>query len=169
VSNLSDKLTSTNSEASQKAQIRLEQYTRCCEDIRHFDNGLWQITSLNITVAGIMIGVSLEFLSSWYRAIPIGMAAVLSLALTVTVSKYLFFQIGRAQFMRRIEAEFGVNIVPTNTEDTRRFLDSINVEIAAPTIWFVDKKAGNLIVCLMMGVTILLFVLIILSAFIPSI
>jgi hypothetical protein len=75
-----------------RQKIRIEQYIRCCADIRHFDNGVWQIASINITIAGIMIGVSFQFLSGCWRAIPLFIAFCLSLALTVTMSKYLYFK-----------------------------------------------------------------------------
>jgi hypothetical protein len=106
-----------------RQRIRIEQYIRCHTDIRHYDNGVWQIASINTTIAGIMIGVSFQFLSGCWRAIPLFIAFCLSLALTVTMSKYLYFQLGRAGFMHTIECEFNAEPVPTSTEDISKFLE----------------------------------------------
>ena len=150
-----------------KVKIKIEQYIRCCADIRHYDTGLWQISSINITVAGIMIGLSFQYLSGIYRIIPLLLAFFLSLALTVTLSKYIFFQLGRARFMQHIEEEFNVEPVPTRTEDTFNFLKHINVKVDAPANWFSGSKANRWLVSMMLSVTILLLILALTSPFIP--
>jgi hypothetical protein len=154
-----------------KGRIKIEQYIRCCEDIRHYDNGLWQISSINVTIAGIMIGVSFQYLSGFWRTIPLLIAFSLSLSLTVTISKYIFFQLGRAVTMRRIEGEFGVESVPTSTEDISDFLKrskKSKTEIDAPARWFSGQKANKWLVIMMLGVTVLLLILALVSPFIVS-
>ena len=103
------------------AKIKIEQYNRCYEDIRHYDNGLWQILSANVTIAGILIALSFQYLSGASRFMPLFLAFVLSLALTVTMSKYIFFQLGRTEFMRKVECWFDVEGVPTSTPEIASF------------------------------------------------
>jgi uncharacterized membrane protein len=149
-----------------KIKIKIEQYIRCCEDIRHYDTGLWQVSSINITVAGIMIGLTFQYLSGIYRMFPLLLAFFLSFALTVVVSKYIFFQVGRARFMHLIEEEFSVESVPTSTDDTSNFLKKIGAKVDAPAKWFGENKANRWLVSMMLGVTILLLILALVSPFI---
>ena len=147
-------------------KIKIEQYTRCCEDIRHYDTGLWQITSINITVAGIMIGISFQFLSGIYRIIPLLLAFFLSLVLSVTLSKYILFQLGRAEFMHQIEREFEVEPVPTSTKEVLAFLNRANVEVDQPARWFKQRKANRWVIGIMITATIALFIMVLVGPFI---
>jgi hypothetical protein len=152
-----------------KVKIMLEQYIRCCEDIRHLDNGLWQISSINITIAGVMIGLSFQYLSGYYRLIPLSLAFVLSLALTITVSKYIYFQLGRATFMLSIEQCFDVNSVPTSTDETAKILSSKNIKVDVPARWFVKQRANRWLGGMMLFVTALLLIMIVFTIISPLI
>lgn len=154
-------------EQKDKNKIRIEQYIQCAEDVRHYNTGLWQITSINITVAGVMIGLAFQFLSGIYRIAPLLLAFFLSLALTITFSKYIFFQLGRATFMKQIEKNFEVEGVPYSSEDIADFLKVKGRSVDAPVKWFVGRKANSWLTSLMMGVTIVLLVLTIVSPFMP--
>jgi len=148
------------------AKIKIEQYTRCCEDIRHYDTGLWQITSINVTVAGIMIGISFQYLSGIHRIIPLLLAFFLSLVLSVTLSKYVLFQLGRAQSMHQIEREFEVEPVPTSTNEVLAFLKKTEVEVDQPARWFEQRKANRWVIGIMLTVTIVLFNMVFVAPFI---
>jgi len=148
-------------------KIKIEQYTRCSEDIRHYDRGLWQISSINLTVAGIIIGISFEYLSGYYRAIVLSLAFLLSLALTVILSKYVLFQLGRARFMHQIEKDFEVEILPTSTTDILDFLKKRNIEVDIPARWFKHKKANRWLIDTMLITTITLLILTLVSPFLP--
>lgn len=148
-----------------RQKIRIEQYIRCYTDISHYDNGVWQIASINTTIAGIMTGVSFQFLSGSWRAIPLFIAFCLSLALTVTMSKYLYFQLGRAEFMHIIEVEFNAESVPTSTEEISEFLKG-KKKFDMPASWFKSQKAHQWLIAMMLLVTFLLLILTFVSPFI---
>jgi len=153
--------------SNDKTKLKIEQYNRCCEDIRHYDSGVWQIASINITVAGIMIGIAFQYLTGVYRVFPLLLALGLSLTLTVTSSKYIFFQLGRAQFMKTIEEEYKIPSVPTKSQDIKDFLDSGKVKLDAPARWFIGRKANRWFVGMMLFVTALLGLLIVVSLLFP--
>ena len=149
-------------------KIKLEQYRRCAEDIRNYDRGLWQISSIATTVSGVLTGISLEFLDGIARSSLIFMAFLFSLAMTVTLSKYILFQLARTLHMRRVEEEFGVEIVPTSTTYINHYLKKKNETIDKPARWFDNCRANQWIVGVMVIMTILLLVLAIISPSLPK-
>jgi len=102
-------------------------------------------------------------LSGFVRTLTLLSTSILLLALTVTVAKYILFDLARGQFMRQIEDYFKARQVPAKTDDIIKFLEGQKVEIERPIRWFKRQKASQWLVSAMLGITIILFVITLIS------
>ncbi|MDI6888961.1 MAG: hypothetical protein QMC78_04640 [Methanocellales archaeon] len=141
---------------SRDDEIKIEQYRRCSEDIRHFDRGVWQIASIATTVAGIMLGIAFTYLSGIVRVLTLLSTFLLLLAFTITISKYIHFDAARGIFMGQIEEDyFKVRRVPAKTQDVKKFLEKQKESpVKPPASWFVSQKAHQWLGVAILGMTL---------------
>jgi hypothetical protein len=146
---------------SKEDEIKLEQYRRCSEDLRHYDRGIWQMSSVAATLAGIILGIAFTYLHGVVRTALILIGSATILALTITATKYYLFSVARATFGHLIENDFGVRSVPVRTEEVNELLAQGKISLGAPTEWFKQTRANKWLMGVMlligMGLLVLAF------------
>ncbi len=60
-----------NDDKSVKNQLIIQQYARASYDYRHFDQLIWQLLNISITIASVIFSVSFEFIRNNYIIIGI--------------------------------------------------------------------------------------------------
>jgi len=144
--------------------LLLEQYRRCCEDLRHFNDIAWQVPSVAVTISGILLGVAYEFLDSIPRIILLLLNTFMALTMTIKFAKNSLWIEDRTEFMKDIEDYFKVKQLPVETDE---ILDYLTKDLPQPRRrkyrakirWFFGQKGFLWTLSLMLAFSAFLFIL----------
>lgn len=106
-----------------REELLINQYNRASEDSRHFDQLIWQIPSVGITVTSVVFAASFGFVKTnqLIMGIVLLLGSTFQFALMVALTKYRLMQDVRAHWMETIENNFGIVPIPVSTERAERF------------------------------------------------
>ncbi|MFP3401860.1 MAG: hypothetical protein RXP91_06360 [Nitrososphaeria archaeon] len=102
----------------------LHQYDRAADDYRMYDQAIWQIPSVSITITSDVFAVAFGFIKTNYviMGTVLILGGIFDLTLLIALSKHRLFQDARAHLMDKIEKEFGIENIPTDTKKVLDFL-----------------------------------------------
>jgi len=95
-----------------KEQLRSVQYIQLNEDFRLYDRQFWQMPSVVVLICSAVIGVSYSAVAEfWARGALLIIGFSLSLALSIALVKYKFFQATRIEALRTLEEDPNTGLV----------------------------------------------------------
>jgi len=102
----------------------LHQYDRAAEDYRMYDQAIWQIPSVSMTITSVVFAVAFGFIKNNYiiMGTTLILGGMFDLTLLIALSKHRLFQDVRAHWMDKIEKEMGIGNIPTDTKEALKFL-----------------------------------------------
>jgi len=103
----------------------LHQYDRAADDYRMYDQAIWQIPSVSITITSVVFAVAFGFIKTNYiiMGTVLILGGIFDLTLLIALSKHRLFQDVRAHWMNKIEKEMGIGNIPTETNQALDFLE----------------------------------------------
>ena len=115
---------------SETENTLIEQYRRCCEDWRHYDRILWEISFSTLVVTGSL----LTLVFAWVREVFPRIILILCLLIFVVMMMFLavkirFFQEARCEFAKDIERKLNIKTTPIETKESLEYLDGKDGEI----------------------------------------
>jgi hypothetical protein len=144
---MSDKPKTDNGKSQQLIDVLLLQYGECWNDIRQYENLIWEIPSVTTIVVGVLIALSTT--STMPAQIVLFVVALsLSIVMTVALYKHQFFRIYRFREIQKIEdtlTSLGMLIIATGARTTGEIKDKIEKGVVKqmPRGWFYDRIANN--------------------------
>lgn len=147
------------------------QYAQAYQDRRYYDQALWQIPSVVITVSSIVLAASFNFLKvSWMSGIVLLLGGLFDLTLAVVLTKHRVSIDVRTAFLEKFEKEHGLARLPFKTEDmvayvtehyrdTKGTSDSEAERKQKTNRWFRKMNAFEWTFCTIILLTSVLFLL----------
>jgi hypothetical protein len=91
-----------------RAEARLYQYERCCDDWRHHDAIIWELPVAAVTANAVIVWAATSAGHAWHLALAWGIAALVVGIMSMGLQKQLAYA-GQIQArIREIEVEFGL-------------------------------------------------------------
>jgi len=111
-----------------KQNLIIAQYNRASYDYRMFDQLLWQVPSVAITITSVVFAVSFGFIKNNYlvMGLVLILGGIFDFVLLVALTKYRLLEDVRVAWMESIEKEMGIENIPVSTEKAIRYLNERN-------------------------------------------
>jgi len=102
----------------------IAQYNRAAYDYRMFDQLMWQVPSVSITITSVVFAVAFGFIKNNYMimGVVLILGGIFDFTLLIALSKYRLMQDVRINWMDHLEEEIGIENIPASTEDAIEFL-----------------------------------------------
>jgi hypothetical protein len=131
----------------------LAQYNQCSDDLRYYDNTIWQIPSITMAIASAVFAISYQYIDKLFpRAVILLIGGVFSASLTVALVKHRLFQKQRIEFLSRTEKDW------LDSNDVKRSIKRRTDEIQIDS-WIEKQKAYEYLKFSMVIISIFLIVL----------
>jgi len=113
-----------------RQNLMISQYHRASYDYRMFDQLLWQVPSIAITVTSVVFAIAFGFIKNNYMimGIVLILGGIFDFTLLIALSKYRLMQDVRINWMDYLEKEMGIENIPASTEKAIEFLSGRNHE-----------------------------------------
>ncbi|MEM1756315.1 MAG: hypothetical protein QXT72_03875 [Candidatus Micrarchaeia archaeon] len=113
--------------APDKENILIAQYNRASNDYRHFDQLIWQVPSVSITITSVIFAVSFGFIRTNFivMGLILTVGGIFDFTLLIALSKYRLMQDVRVKWMEQIEKQFDIISLPVSTKSALSFLSEI--------------------------------------------
>jgi hypothetical protein len=99
------------------------QYNRVAYDYRQFDQIIWQIPTIAITITSFMFAVAFNFVHiQVISGVVLLMGFFFDLTLAIALSKHRLMEDVRAWFLKDLETSYNLKIVPVSTAEAEIYL-----------------------------------------------
>jgi len=144
---MSEKSKTDNGKNQQLIDVLLFQYGQCWNDIRQYENLVWEIPSATTIIVGVLIALSTTS-TAFAQIVLFVVALSLNVVMTVALYKHQFFRIYRFRETRKIEdtlTSLGMSVIASGARSTGEIKDQIakGVVERMPRGWFYDRIANN--------------------------
>jgi hypothetical protein len=111
-----------------RQNLIISQYNRASYDFRVFDQLIWQVPSISITITSVVFAVAFGFIKNNYviMGVVLILGGIFDFTLLITLNKYRLMQDVRAHWMDYLEQKFQIENVPVPTEEAIKFLEGRN-------------------------------------------
>ena len=125
-----------------RENLIIAQYNRASYDYRMFDQLMWQVPSIAITITSVVFAVSFGFIKDNYlvMGLVLIMGGIFDFTLLIALNKYRLMQDVRVNWMDYIEEKFGMENIPASTEKAEKFL-SRRSHTHKSFVWFRKRNA----------------------------
>lgn len=116
----------------------VQQYERCSEDWRVYENQIWQTPTALITIGAIAIAQVYGVQNRFMRVLLLTGILLLGVAVIISLFKHRLFQTSRARTAERLEQEAGLNTTPVTTGQA--FVLELAEDSERRLNWFENQK-----------------------------
>lgn len=140
---MSDKSKLSDDRNAQSVEVLLWQYRECWNDVRQYDNLIWQIPSLTTIIVGAIAALSSTATIS-LRFVLFIVALSLNIVMTITLYKHQFFRVYRFREIEKIEdafSHFGMLLIADGARSTKKIKGQIKEGTLKrmPQGWFYNR------------------------------
>lgn len=138
---------------TQSIEVLLWQYRECWNDVRQYDNLIWQIPSITTIIVGAIAALA-STTTIFLRVILFVVALSLNIVMTIALYKHQFFRVHRFREIEKIQDVFrnsGLQIIADGARSTDTIRDQIEKGTLTkmPHGWFYDRTALRWIIVYM--------------------
>jgi len=107
-----------------RQNLIISQYNRASYDYRMFDQLMWQVPSISITITSVVFAVAFGFIKNNYMimGLVLILGGIFDFTLLIALSKYRLMQDVRINWMDHLEKEIGIENIPASSKDAIEFL-----------------------------------------------
>jgi len=107
-----------------RQNLIISQYNRASYDFRMFDQLMWQVPSISITITSVVFAVAFGFIKNNHMimGVVLILGGIFDFTLLIALSKYRLMQDVRINWMDQLEKEIGIENIPASTEKSIEFL-----------------------------------------------
>ena len=89
------------------SEEEIAQYNQCSEDWRHYDNAIWQMPTVAITIASAILAVAYQYVQELLpRTVILFFGGLILLSITVELIKHRLFHDQRTEFLSETEKDW---------------------------------------------------------------
>jgi hypothetical protein len=125
-----------------KQNLIIAQYNRASYDFRMFDQLMWQVPSVSITITSVVFAAAFGFIRNNYMimGVVLILGGIFDFTLLIALTKYRLMQDVRARWMEDIENELGIKNIPVYSKDAEEYLSKKHHDHKSPK-WFRKRNA----------------------------
>ena len=125
-----------------KQNLIIAQYNRASYDFRMFDQLMWQVPSISITITSVVFAVAFGFIRNNYMimGVVLILGGIFDFSLLIALTKYRLMQDVRARWMEDIENELGIKNIPVHSKKAEDYLSKKDHDHKSPE-WFRKRNA----------------------------
>jgi hypothetical protein len=125
-----------------KQNLIIAQYNRASYDFRMFDQLMWQVPSISITITSVVFAAAFGFIRNNYMimGVVLILGGIFDFTLLIALTKYRLMQDVRVRWMEDIENELGIKNIPVHSTMAEDYLSKKDHYHASPK-WFRKRNA----------------------------
>jgi len=125
-----------------KQNLIIAQYNRASYDFRMFDQLMWQVPSISITITSVVFAAAFGFIRNNYMimGVVLILGGIFDFTLLIALTKYRLMQDVRARWMEDIENELGIKNIPVHSKMAEYYLSKKDHYHTSPK-WFRKRNA----------------------------
>ena len=125
-----------------KQNLIIAQYNRASYDFRMFDQLMWQVPSISITITSVVFAAAFGFIRNNYMimGVVLILGGIFDFTLIIALTKYRLMQDVRARWMEDIENELGIKNIPVHSKTAEEYLSKKDHDHKSPK-WFRKRNA----------------------------
>jgi hypothetical protein len=125
-----------------KQNLIIAQYNRASYDFRMFDQLMWQVPSISITITSVVFAAAFGFIRNNYMimGVVLILGGIFDFTLLIALTKYRLMQDVRAGWMEDIENELGIKNIPVTSKMAEDYLSKKDHYHPSPK-WFRKRNA----------------------------
>jgi len=141
-----------------REQLIVAQFNRVANDFRQFDQMIWQVPSVAVTLTSFIFAVSLNYVhNSLISGIILLMGGFFDFSLVVALNKHRLYEDVRARYLEEIEKAFNIKHLPLKAEEAENFLAEKSDHTHASFKFFRKKNAFRFLTFSILIFTVSLF------------
>jgi hypothetical protein len=130
------------------------QYNRVAYEFRHFDQIIWQIPTVAITITSVMFAVAFNFVHiRLISGVVLLLGSFFDFSLAIALSKHRLMEDVRAWFLKDLETSSGLKVVPVLTVEAEKYLSTKQHKHVSPP-WLRRQNAFHYLLWSILFLTI---------------
>jgi hypothetical protein len=123
-----------------KKSLIVAQFTRASYDFRQYDEVIWQMPSVAITITSVVFAVAFNFVhNTIVSGVILLVGGFFDLTIAIALCKHRLMEDARAHYLKDIETEFGIKSIPVTTKEAEDYLGKSHLHVSYP--WFRKRNA----------------------------
>lgn len=106
-----------------KSALISAQFTRIASEIRQYDQIIWQIPTVTITITSVVSVVAFYYIQNkFFSGIFLIIGSFFNFTMAISLSKHRLFQDVRSVYLEKMENEYNITHLPVQTEEAIEYL-----------------------------------------------